>query len=77
MEAHNVSRSFKNILEKNNIEHRGVHALRHTFATDLKENNVDELIISRLLGHSSSDVTRRYIDTRFNELRKAVETLSQ
>lgn len=77
MEAHNISRSFKNILEKNNIEHRGVHALRHTFATDLKENGIDELIISRLLGHSSSDVTRRYIDTRFNELRKAVETLSQ
>ena len=75
MEAHNISRSFTNILKKNNIRHEGVHSLRHTFATDLSENDVDEIVIKRLLGHSNSNVTMRYIDTRFKEMKKAVKTL--
>ncbi|MBD5383423.1 MAG: site-specific integrase [Ruminococcaceae bacterium] len=54
-----------------------MHVLRHTFVTDLKENDVDGLIISLLLGHSSSDVTRRYIDTCFNELRRTAKALNQ
>lgn len=76
MTESNVRRSLENILENNGIEHTYIiHSLRHTFATNLKERGIDELIIARLLGHSNSDVTQRYIDTRFDELRKAVRTL--
>ena len=32
-------------------------------------------MIARLLGHANSGVTMRYIDTRFKEMKKAVETL--
>lgn len=75
MEAHNVSRSFTNILSKNGIEHEGVHALRHTFSTDLNENGVDEFLIKRLMGHADTDVTMGYMDSRFLVMKKAVETL--
>ncbi len=77
MEAHNVSRSFTNILKNNNIEHRGVHALRHTFSTDLEENGVDAFTISRLMGHSNVDTTGDYIDIRFYKKQEAVVTLNK
>lgn len=75
MEAHNVSRSFTNILKKNNIEHRGVHALRHTFSTDLKDSGVDDFYIERLMGHANANVTMGYMDARFLKMKKAVEKL--
>lgn len=38
------------------------HGLRHTFAAELTEENVPLNVISRLLGHSNSATTARYID---------------
>ena len=34
-----------------------IHALRHTFATQLIKANVDIKVISQLLGHSSVKIT--------------------
>lgn len=38
------------------------HALRHTFADELRRAGVDIVTISKLLGHSSIAVTDRYLD---------------
>lgn len=38
------------------------HQLRHTFASELAAENVPINVISRLLGHSNSGTTARYID---------------
>ena len=44
------------------VEHRGMHALRHSFASNLFARGVSVKVISKLLGHSSTQVTiDRYV----------------
>ncbi len=53
----NLNRAHDCILERAGIEHIGIHALRHTFASQLFANKVDIKVISKLLGHSEVSVT--------------------
>ena len=44
------------------VEHRGLHALRHSFASNLYARGVEVKVISKLLGHASVEITyNRYI----------------
>ena len=44
------------------VEHRGLHALRHSFASNLYARGVEVKIISKLLGHASVEKPyNRYI----------------
>lgn len=53
-----------------------VHALRHTFATDLLDRGVDIKIVSQLLGHSSVKITYdTYVHTDISKAFSAVEWL--
>jgi len=51
------------------------HSLRHTFATELLEADVDLLIIQKILGHTSLQTTVRYTHVRRNHLQKASQVL--
>ena len=53
----NLNRAHDCILERAGIEHLGIHALRHTFASQLFANKIDIKIISKLLGHSDVSIT--------------------
>ena len=61
--------SYRNLLatmekacEAAGVEHRGLHALRHSFASNLFARGVSVKVISKLLGHSSTQVTiDRYV----------------
>ena len=76
--------SYRNLLatmekacEAADVECRGLHALRHTFASNLYARGVEVKIISKLLGHASVEITyNRYIGFFEGEiddmLRKAV-----
>ena len=67
---------FSNLLRKLNIRHLQFHALRHSYATRLKENKVDIKIISELLGHSDWKITESiYVHATFEHKKKSVKEL--
>lgn len=58
-----ISRTFSNILGKPFYP----HALRHTFTTNLLEQNLPESIVQTILGWSSADMLRIYDDRSSDE----------
>jgi site-specific recombinase XerD len=51
------------------------HSLRHTFATELLEADVDLLTIQKILGHTSLQTTTRYTHVRRDHLQAASHVL--
>ena len=65
----NFRKRFYRILKAAGIETKGLHSLRHTFATNLvngikqPDGSIKSLIprqVADLLGHSTSEITERY-----------------
>ena len=52
------------------------HNLRHSYGTNLIFNDVDILTTSKLLGHSSTDQTMRYVKAAEEMKQKATDTLN-
>ena len=52
-----VNMFFKRVCEKCNIEKRGQHALRHTFATRCIEADIPAVVLKNWLGHTDIHVT--------------------
>lgn len=50
----------------------GLHDFRRCFALTMYNNGADLLAISRLLGRTSTEVTRRYLDIGDRELQRSV-----
>ena len=46
-------KTFGNIIDHTSVQKAGIHALRHTFATQMYFNGVEVKKISAILGHSS------------------------
>ncbi len=56
-----VKQAAKKARVRKNIS---VHTFRHTFATHLLENNMDIVLIKKLLGHKSLKTTMIYLQVR-------------
>ncbi len=55
---------FNQDLEKDDRKNRVViHSLRHTFASQLIENNVPIFVVQKLMNHSNIKTTMRYVNT--------------
>jgi site-specific recombinase XerD len=56
-----MSKQFKHYVREAELSERfRFHSLRHTFASWLAQSGASIAIISKILGHSSTEVTQKY-----------------
>ena len=72
-----IRTAYKNACERAGIKNLRFHDLRHTFATRLVLSGVDLASVSKLLGHSSIQMTMRYSHPTPEALRRAVSKLAE
>lgn len=67
-------KSFEYYLKKSRIDikgrKKGLHALRHSMASNMLKNNTEIYTISNVLGHSNIDVTNIYLSIDEKHLKK-------
>lgn len=69
--------TMQRAVEKAGLEDFTVHDLRHTAATRLTRENGNLLITQKLLGHSSPVTTARYSHVLLDDVRTAMERVSE
>jgi integrase len=72
-----VKTAFRTALKKAKIKGVRLHDLRHTAATRMIEAGVDIATVSKILGHSSIQMTMRYCHPTEENMRRAVERLGE
>lgn len=78
MLQNNIRRDFGQLCSRVRISgvKGGFHCLRHTFAVNYVRNGGDVFRLQRILGHSTLDMTRRYVDLQTADLQAVHEKLS-
>ena len=56
---------------------KGIHTLRHCFATHLMDQGVDIHVIKQMMGHSAIKTTSRYLHTSNQRLAKLISPLDR
>lgn len=78
LDRHNLARTLRSCLDKASMKHRGVHALRHTFATNCIRAGVDVRTLSTMIGHTKIAFTlQQYVHTDMDTMRAAMNALEQ
>ena len=68
---------YKRICNYLDVPYKGLHALRHTFASRLIKGGISPKVVSDLLGHSSVVFTlNRYVHTDIDSRKNAVNVLA-
>ena len=62
--------------KKRGVETTGIHRFRHTFAKQWILNGGNVVTLSKLLGHSSLNITQNYINLLTTDLSKQVEEIN-
>lgn len=71
-------KSFERLLKKLKIEHKGFHALRHTFATRAIECGMDVKTLSEILGHKNPAITlKRYVHSLMEHKKEMMNKLGK
>ncbi len=63
MSENTIKLIFARLAKKAGVPRLHIHLLRHTFATRYLMNGGDAFSLQRILGHSTLEMTRRYVDT--------------
>lgn len=72
-----VQQTFKSICDDLGIEHKGIHALRHTFATLLLTKKIDIKVVSEILGHTDIRFTyNKYIHILQEQKAEAINLIN-
>jgi len=74
----NLRRTLTVALKKAGLQHRGVHALRHTFATNAIRAGVDVKTLGELIGHSKAAFTiQTYVHSNLDTKIKAMQAINE
>jgi len=65
-----VFKSIKNILAALGIVKYGLHIFRHTFGDNAAAMNINLALMSKLMGHSSTEITSKYYVRVSNKIRR-------
>ena len=77
LEPRTMQYHFKKILKDAGVKGKSFHTLRHTFATNCVENNMDVKALSEILGHSDVRITLNlYVHPTMVSKRKQIRALS-
>ena len=68
---------MRKAMGKNNIEGWTIHGCRHTFCSNLVQQNVPIQIVASLAGHSDIRMTMRYAHLNTNVLEEAINKLNE
>lgn len=72
----NFQRTLDSLLKRANVEHTGLHALRHTFGSRALRNGVEIKVVSELMGHGNINITyNKYIHILKEQKVQAVSVL--
>lgn len=72
----NLRKPWKRLLEKNNLQYTKLHNIRHILTTYLlNELKMPLDTVSFVLGHSSTDITKRYVTFKPKIAKEAIDTL--
>ena len=74
-EYQDIKRSFSSAVKRAGIKDFHFHDLRHTFASHLIMEGVDLTTVSRLMGHSTIEMTMRYAHLSPDHRMRAVERI--
>lgn len=72
-----IRKAFEGACRRVEIKRLRVHDLRHTAATRMVEAGADIVTVSKILGHSSIQMTMRYCHPTPEAMRRAVEKLGE
>lgn len=61
MNPHTMTRTFSKFLAKNNIEHKKLHAMRHSAATIMLVSGMSIKDVQQRLGHADIKTTNKYL----------------
>lgn len=67
IDSRNLIRFWTNALKRLNIEHRTIHALRHTFISNCANNGMDKSILQAIVGHEQGSKITDYIYTHLDK----------
>ena len=54
--------AFKRYCKDRGVEQHNIHGLRHTFSLDYVRNGGNQFKLQKILGHSTMEMTRRYVN---------------
>lgn len=73
---HNISKAVNQVFKRAKIDASGMHILRHSFASYLFAKGLEVKYISKILGHSSIQITYdTYVHTDFEQLKQIVTAI--
>lgn len=77
MDYHNMLHAFHAVCDRAGVPRAGLHALRHTFATNALAAGVNVKALSQWLGHCDVSVTLSiYTDVNEDQMKEAAELVS-